>query len=390
MPHRFSRPAIFPLLVTLVVLSAACGGSSTQPDEAPAITAPAIATQWEAAPSGQVPSGTRLATTSSYAKPLAIGQVAFWAYQLQDLSRPGAVDALADSHYDMLVLEPTRTDWSSDDKFFDTQAMVARLKDSKASDGEHRKLILAYLNIGQAEDWRWYWTWSTDWNCRSRLPDDWPGYILACDPDGWTGDYPVAYWDKDWKDVMIYGSGPGDDPARDYGSALDQILQDGFDGIYLDWVEGYENRAVVAAARTAGVNPAAEMIALIREMRDYATARQPGFLLIQQNAAELIDGHPELVGVIDAIAQEAIWFDGDATDDWEDPDGYDSENDPDLTGYYLEALARYQEAGLPVFNCEYALDAAGVAYSNSYAEGLIPLVTRTPLSRLTTTPPPGY
>jgi hypothetical protein len=44
--------------------------------------------------------------------------VAYWAYQIQDISAPGAVDSLAVSHYDMLVIEPTRTDWSSDDKNF--------------------------------------------------------------------------------------------------------------------------------------------------------------------------------------------------------------------------------------------------------------------------------
>lgn len=394
MQGRIRRPVVLSLLGTLVVLCIACGVSSTPSDKDRGVTALATAADLPTAPSDRASSATVTTARSFYAEPLALGQVTFWAYQLQDISRPGAVDALAESHYDMLVLEPTRTDWSSDDRFFDTQEMVARLKGSKASDGVHRKLVIAYVDIGQAEDWRWYWTWSTDWNCRPPLPDDWPDYILSCDPDGWTGNYPVAYWDEDWKDVMIYGLGlandPAGDPARDYNSAIDQTIQDGFDGIYLDWVEGYENEAVVAAAHSAGVDPAAEMIAFIREIRAYAAARQPGFLIIQQNAVELIDGHPELVGVIDSIAQEAVWFDGDATDDWDDPDGYDRENDSDLTDYYLETLGRYQDAGLPVFNCEYALGDASAAYSNSYAEGLVPLVTRASLSRLTTTPPPGY
>ena len=52
--------------------------------------------------------------------PMPLEKVTYWAYQLQDLSMPGAVDALVNSHYDMLVLEPTRTDWSSDDRYFDT------------------------------------------------------------------------------------------------------------------------------------------------------------------------------------------------------------------------------------------------------------------------------
>jgi cysteinyl-tRNA synthetase len=267
---------------------------------------------------------------------------------------------------------------------------VARLRASPASDGLHRKRVLAYMDVGQAEDWRWYWTWSREWDCQPPRPAGWPDYILSCDPDGWAGDYPVAYWDAAWKDVMIYGLAVGDPPDQSYRSALDEVLGDGFDGIYLDWVEGYEDEAVVVAARAASVDPATEMIALIREIRAYATTHNPGFVVVQQNAAALLEGRPQLLDAIDAIAQEAVWFDGGATDDWNDPGGYDRRQDPDLTTYYLDHLASYQAAGLPVFVCEYALEFAGEAYAWSLDQGFVPLVTHSSLSRLTTTPPPGY
>ena len=179
MQHRIGRTVVLCLVV--VFLSAACRQSSTQPDEIPAVTAPTSAALRPATPSAPPFFAAGLTATSSYTEPLAPEEIAFWAYQLQDISRPGAVEALVDSHYDILVLEPTRTDWSSDDKFFDTRGMVAQLKSSKASDGVHRKLVIAYLNIGQAEDWRWYWTWSTGWDCTGDAPADWPDYILACD-----------------------------------------------------------------------------------------------------------------------------------------------------------------------------------------------------------------
>ena len=86
----------------------------------------------------------------------------------------------------------------------------------------------------------------------------------------------------------------------------------------------------------------------IQEMRDYAANRNPDFIIIQQNAASLIEGHAELTGLIDAISQEAIWYDGDATDDWYDPDGYDWENDSGLVSYYIGYLVQYLAAGLPV------------------------------------------
>lgn len=321
------------------------------------------------------------------AQPMSLEDVTYWAYQIQEISEPGAVDALVASHYEMLVLEPTRTDWSSDDKFFDTRGMVTQLKNSKASDGVHRKLVIAYIDIGEAEEWRWYWTWTKGWDCVGDPPADWPDYILACDPDGWEGNYPVAYWDEDWKDIVIYSNNQGSHPDRDYTSVIDEVIKDGFDGIYLDWVEGFENEDVVVAAQAEGKDPATEMIIFIEEMRGYATARNPDFIIIQQNGAALCDEHPELFNVIDAIAQEAIWYDGDATDYWDDPDGYDWPHDSSLVNYYIGYLDRYLDTDLPVFDCEYALDYALTAYANSINKGYVPYVTRRSLSRLTTTPP---
>ncbi len=322
--------------------------------------------------------------------PLALSQIQYWGYQIQDVAVPGAVDALVGSKYDLVVLEPTRTDWSSEDRAFDTAAMVRRIKESAGHNGEHRKLVIAYIDIGEAEDWRWYWNWSKNWDCQGDPPADWPDYIVACDPDGWVGNYPVAYWDAAWKDVMIYGQNQSSAPHGDYTSAIDEAIRSGFDGIYLDWVEGFENVDVAARAQQDGKDPAAEMIQFIGEMRAYARSRVPGFLIVQQNAAELIDGRAQLTNVIDAIAQEAIWYDGDATDDWADPDGHDWVNDAGLVDYYLTHLAAFQSAGIPVLDCEYALSHASDAYGKSEQHGFIPYVTRRSLSRLTTTPPPGY
>jgi cysteinyl-tRNA synthetase len=322
--------------------------------------------------------------------PLPLSQINFWAYQIQKIADPGAVDALANSSYDMLILEPTRTDWSSDDKLFDTKGMVERLKNTLASDGIHRKLVIAYIDIGEAEDWRWYWTWSKSWPPGQPRPGDWPDYIIAHDPDGWDGNYPVAYWDDRWKDIVIYGKNQNSDPYGDYNSVIDETIKDGFDGIYLDWVEAYENDSVAQEAQNQGKDPAVEMINFIQEMRDYAVLRVPNFIIIQQNAVSLIDGHPELLSKIDAISQEAIWYDGDATDDWDDPNGYDSKNSQSLIDYYLGYLDQFQAAGIVVFNCEYALNYSDDAYTKSSTKGYVPYCSRRSLSKLTTTPPPGY
>ncbi len=334
-------------------------------------------------------------TNSSNTEPLSIDKIKFWGYQIQDINEADAIQALEQSDYDMLVIEPTRTDWSDpDEKQFDTKKLIDRLKNSMASNGINRKLLIAYIDIGEAEDWRWYWTWSErspeDVNCDPAdfPPPEWPDYIVKCDPDGFSGNYPVRFWDPEWKDIVIFGENTGSDPDRDFKSILDEVINDGFDGIYLDWVEASEDVDIIDLARSEGRDAVEEMITFIQEMRDFATERDPDFIIIQQNAASIIDGHPELVQVIDAIAQEAIWFDGDADFGWSDPRGCDKETDADTTDGYLEFLKMYKEANLPVFNCEYACKSAEAAYSRALGEGLIPYVSRRSLSELTETPPP--
>ena len=223
------------------------------------------------------PSDAVTPTADEVSGPLPLADVHFWAYQIQKVDDDGAVEALAATHYDMLVLEPTRTD--AELANFDTKGMVQRLKSTKASDGTHRKLIIAYVDIGEAEDWRWYWAWSKESDeakasAEQPLPGDWPDYIIGRDPDGWVGNYPVAYWDAAWKDLIIHGQNQNTSADRDYTSTIDEMLLDGFDGICLDWVEAFEDSGVISAAATAGVDPATEMIRFIRELRERGTGPQ--------------------------------------------------------------------------------------------------------------------
>ncbi len=90
-----------------------------------------------------------------------LNEIESWGYQIQGLSEDGAVEKLVESDYDMLVLEPTRTD--KDESEFDTKGMVDKLKATSGSNDANRKLIIAYIDIGQAEDWRWYWDWTLGW-----------------------------------------------------------------------------------------------------------------------------------------------------------------------------------------------------------------------------------
>lgn len=295
-----------------------------------------------------------------------------WAYQLQGLDLENGIDQLIQSKYDVLVIEPVRTEKLSLD--FDTKAMVKRIKDSKGSDGVSRKLVIAYINIGEAEDWRWYWKWS------SNDKKSWPGYIIGGDPDGWSGDYPVAYWDKDWKNLCIYGGASS--KADGYSSLLEEAIEDGFDGVYLDWVEGYSENIVMEKAKRDKVDAKGEMISFLSEIRKYSKSKKEDFLIIQQNGVELYKGFPEVFDYIDAVAQEAIWYDGSSFDDWEDPAGADMIQNRETSTTYIENLKKYMEKGKVVFNVEYADKFKKEALKRSKENGFIPYCSKRPLSKL--------
>jgi len=298
-----------------------------------------------------------------------LSAVTSWAYQIQALEADGAADALVASDYDLLVIEPTRSVVGSQE--FDTAGLVRRLH-------ERGKLVLAYIDIGEAEDYRTYW--QDEWERPSRDKRGVPDFLLTVDPGGWSGDYPVAFWDQRWKNVVTY----------DDGSLLDMVLDDGFDGVYMDWIEAYMDEHVAAAARAEGLDPAAEMMAFIREIRDYSRGRHPGFLVVAQNAAELAEERPEYLEVIDGLAQEDLSFRGEADTEWGDRASGDIPTPPEDQAYLMELFRLYREAGVPLFCVDYALreDNVRKAYETAARAGCLGYVSQTPLSRLTGTPPP--
>lgn len=315
-----------------------------------------------------------LAGSAAAGDPLA--SVRTWMYQLQSLDEDGAVAALAASAYDMLVIEPGHnfSDWA-----YDTPAMVAALRNKP---GGERRVLLAYVDIGQAEDYRDYW--APGWQAPSDGTPGVPDFIVAADPDGWAGNYPVAYWDARWQALWIGA-----------GGIVAELARLGFDGIYLDWVEAYDDERVIAVARAQGVDPAAEMIAFVERLGASGRQVKPGFLVVAQNAIYLLDTAPSrYAAAIDALAVEDTWFHGWGDSDWDDPDGGDQTDRHEgdyATAARLDQIARYRARGLPVFSVDYALDPANAAhvYREAARLGLVPLVSRVALSQMTETPPPA-
>lgn len=117
--------------------------------------------------------------------------------------------SVSQTNYDLVVV----------DLFFGREMLtaedVAILK--AKSDGGNR-LVVAYMSIGEAEDYRYYWKLA--W---AMTPPTW----LADANPSWPGNYKVRYWQKDWQTLV--------------SGYLQRILDTGFDGVYLDIIDAFEH-----------------------------------------------------------------------------------------------------------------------------------------------------
>ncbi|MBN9293120.1 MAG: endo alpha-1,4 polygalactosaminidase [Flavobacteriia bacterium] len=126
-------------------------------------------------------------------------------------SKSEYLNALKATNFDIILI----------DLFFNDEELtstdIASLK-TKTNGG--KRLVIAYMNIGSAENYRYYW--KSDWKLHqpSWLKKKYPGY---------KDEFYVAFWDPEWQNI-IYGSD---------ASYVKKIINAGFDGTYLDNVEAY-------------------------------------------------------------------------------------------------------------------------------------------------------
>ena len=304
-------------------------------------------------------------------------EISTWMYQIQWLDDNVAIDELDATLYDMLVVEPGHN-FKTD--VYDTNYLVSSLKQKPNGD---ERLLLAYIDIGQAEDYRTYWL--STWEAPTETSIGSPNFLLTFDPDGWSGNYPVAYWNLEWQNIWLGTNG-----------IIEKLAQFGFDGVYLDWVEGYDDDKVREAALTQGRNPENEMMLFIQRIRDLGKSFNSDFLVVPQNAPYLLDADPAFyVSIIDALATEDTWFYGEGDVPWGNPNAGDLSGGERHAGDYSTAnriaqSKKYLDLGIPVFSVDYCISESNAeqTYINAYENGFIPLVTRVSLTNITETPPP--
>ena len=209
--------------------------------------------------------------------------------------------------------------------------------------GGGRRLLLAYLSIGEAENYRFYWR--SDWSSR---PPAW----LGTENGDWPGNFHVRFWDPDWQS-LIFG-GPE--------SFVDRIVAAGFDGVYLDRIDAYEHWR---KERAGGED---DMRALVEQLAIYARQLNPDFLIVPQNGEKLLSEESYL-SVIDGVGKEDLYF------------GSRRHGEPTPAAERAESvrwLSVAKSFGLPVFLIEYTDDpeSRGRVIAQSGELGFIALLAR--------------
>ena len=208
--------------------------------------------------------------------------------------RAEAVRALERCGRDLVVIDPTYAG-SEDSRW--TRAEVAAIRA-----GRKERRVIAYLSIGEAESYRAYWktAWDAD---EDGVPDEKaPAFLEPVNPD-WEGNYKVKYWRAAWQKLIL--------------KALDEIVRQGFDGVYLDIVDAFEYFEELAKGR---INPEtkrpfrAEMAAWITAIAKRARKQRPGFLVLCQNGSQLLTDRA-LLRTVSGLAVEDLFTTGDERQD---------------------------------------------------------------------------
>lgn len=216
------------------------------------------------------------ASPSQQRRKALMANVSSWGYQLQKMD----LQALAATPFDLVVID------HAPDRVESVELLYRRteIEGLKRKPDGSRRLVLAYLSIGEAEHYRFYWNegWFSSLKC--------PVWLGKANPD-WYGNYPVKYWQPQWQAIMF---GQSD-------SYVDRLLDAGFDGIYIDRTDIYEEFKSRKSAR-------ADMVTFMSRLIDHARKIKPDAIVVLQNAEELL-ANKAVRTRIDAAAKESLYFD---------------------------------------------------------------------------------
>lgn len=251
------------------------------------------------------------------------------------------VPQLAAASFHWLVLEPSRDGGASGDL---TPAELEQLKDG----GACGKTVLAYLSVGEAEVYRDYWNdaWVNP-TTHQPIPGVAPAWLGPFNPD-FPDNYKVRYWDPAWRAVIL-GT-----PSGGSRTPLDHIIDQGFDGVYLDIIDAFDfwsgpdggNELTRMQARAYMIDFVETIAAYARDTRGAAN-----FLVFPQNGADIIRNDDydldadadRYFAAISGIGQEDLYYDE------------LSAQPAAETDYVLEQLREYRDRGEVVLVTDYVI-----------------------------------
>jgi uncharacterized protein (TIGR01370 family) len=300
--------------------------------------------------------------------------VRHWGYQLQGEEEDGEpqplnAKALTKVPHDLIVIDFSK-DGSGAGAFSEKQ--IAAMKKRKKSNS----VIVSYISIGEASDYRDHWddSWTKwtdeDLKCGGPLTDKAPSWLGAWN-ENWPNSRKVRYWDPAWQKIIFNDEGTG---------WLDQIVAAGFDGAYLDIVDGYyhwgcevDKSQCLAGDPTTERDAAARMVDFIVALAAHARESNPEFLIWPQNGALILDALEDedpkrkkaYLNAITGIACEDLFFRGDEAEN--------NKLDPDKET--ISILVRdFIKNGKPVLSVDYLNDEKKIPeyYKQAVAKGFLP------------------
>ena len=272
-----------------------------------------------------------------------------FAYVLQ-------ADSLAKSKAEAVAkLAACGRDWIVLDASFSTDAPWTAADLATIRAGKVGRKVIAYLSIGEAEDYRAYWqsSWKTS-------P---PTFLLGENPE-WKGNFRVKYWNADWQKIIL--------------PDVDKIMASGFDGVYLDIVDGFEtfeqNGNDFIDDR---VNPETkqsyrrDMVDWVKTIATRARQTNSTAIVIPQNGTQLF-ANADFLAAVDAVGVEDLFTDGDKLQKAAD------------VKYRLDTLAPMIAAHKPVLDVEYPKRKERQAHARTAAaqNGFVWIVTDRQLKTL--------
>ena len=239
-----------------------------------------------------------------------------WAYQLQDIS----IDEIAsNSSFELIVIDYSQ-DGTDEQKFSNQQIQQIR---------QSGKYAVAYISIGEAENYRYYW--QDNWNTNT------PPWLGLENPD-WEGNFKVRFWYPEWQQIVF-----------DY---VDTIVAQGFDGIYMDIIDAYWYWMEENPEQSQADSLMCQFVINLREHVNIVTGNSD-FVLIPQNGEAVWDQGNVSAGLkqqyfnsINAIGVEDVFFPGDL----------DENNEYDPDDYRLNIIQDYLANQKQVYSIDYLTD----------------------------------